>query len=65
MNVLINGTSKDVAAKTVAELIEAALGTSRGSAVVVDGVVVPRSQWPTFPLTDGQQIELITAVQGG
>jgi sulfur carrier protein len=50
---------------TLLALIEDRLGTTRGSAVVVDGTIVPRSDWPTFRLADGQRIELITAVQGG
>jgi sulfur carrier protein len=49
----------------VATLIEALAGTTRGSAVVVDGAVVPRGDWQTFALRDGQEVELITAVQGG
>jgi len=40
-------------------------GSTRGSAAVVDGAVVPRREWPDFALQDGQVVELITAVQGG
>ena len=66
MKVSINGTLREVAdAATLGALIEAELGTSRGSAAVVDGAVVPRSQWPALTLREGQRIELITAVQGG
>jgi sulfur carrier protein len=62
----INGSDRDVTdGTTVAVLIESELGSSRGSAVVVDGVVVPRTQWPAYRLRAGQHIELITAVQGG
>jgi sulfur carrier protein len=61
----INGISRDVAATTLAGVIDDLLGTSRGSAAVVDGAVIPRSLWATFPLCDGQHVELITAVQGG
>ena len=65
MRLEINGASHEVAATTLAEVIDQQLGTSRGSAAVVDGDVIPRSQWTTFPLRDGQRVELITAVQGG
>jgi len=65
MRLEINGASHEVAATTLAEVIDQQLGTSRGSAAVVDGAVIPRSQWTTFPLRDGQRVELITAVQGG
>jgi sulfur carrier protein len=55
-----------VAADTsITALIAELTGTDRGSAVVVDGEVVPRSEWPRTTLHDGQSVELITAVQGG
>ncbi len=64
--VIVNGLRQEVTEPaTVAVLIEALAGTTRGSAVVVDGAVVPRGQWQTFALRDGQVVELITAVQGG
>ena len=66
MNVLINGGEHEVAdAITVAALIEQFTGSTRGTAVVLDGEVVPRSQWPAIVVRAGQRIELITAVQGG
>jgi len=66
MTISLNGTDVDVSGvRTLAELIEQRTGTTRGSAVVVDDVVVPRAEWAAFPITDGQRIELITAVQGG
>jgi sulfur carrier protein len=62
----LNGTATDVAAgTTLLALIETHAGSTRGSAVVVDGVVVPRSDWPGYLVRDGQRVELITAVQGG
>ena len=36
-----------------------------GVAVAVDGVVVPRAEWPATALADGARIEVLTAVQGG
>jgi sulfur carrier protein len=64
--VTVNGRPQQLAEPaTVATLLEALTGSTRGSAVVVDGTVIPRSDWPTFPLRDGQEVELITAVQGG
>lgn len=66
MNVVVNGdptTLPDGA--TVALLAQArGLGT-RGAAVAVDGVVVPRGQWSQHVLADGQSVELVHAVQGG
>ena len=65
MRVTLNGEPREVDAVTVADLIETLTGSTRGSAVVVDGEVVPRSSWPTYTLRDGLAVELITAVQGG
>lgn len=50
---------------TLLDLVERRLGNSRGAALVVDGAIVPRSAWPDSTVSDGQVIELITAVQGG
>jgi sulfur carrier protein len=64
--ITLNGAMAEVAdGTTVADLITDITGSARGSAAVVDGEVVPRSVWPMTELREGQQIELITAVQGG
>jgi sulfur carrier protein len=66
MRLAVNGTARDLGdGTTLAELIEAIAGSTRGSAAIVDDEVVPRSQWPDFALRDGQAVELITAVPGG
>jgi sulfur carrier protein len=66
VNITLNGDPHEVAdGTTVADLITGVTGSSRGSAAVVDGEVVPRSTWPDTPLLPGQRVELITAVQGG
>jgi sulfur carrier protein len=48
-------------AQAVAELTAAATGV----AAAVNGDVVPRGSWTATPLRDGDQIEVVTAVQGG
>jgi sulfur carrier protein len=66
MRVTINGEARELAdGITVEQLLTETTGSTRGSAVVVDGEVVPRSAWTEQPLRDGQTVELITAVQGG
>lgn len=66
MIIELNGRPHEVADPTTIEaLILAAAGTVRGSAVVVDDEVVPRSDWPVRVLAGGERVELITAVQGG
>ena len=66
MKVRVNGEDSIVEdGATVELLIAQRVGSTRGSAVVVDGEVVPRSRWAAQQLTDGADVELITAVQGG
>ncbi|NYI43923.1 sulfur carrier protein [Nocardioides aromaticivorans] len=52
---------------TVADLLRARLGDPprSGIAVAVNGEVVPRATWPGVVLTDGDVVEVVTAVQGG
>ena len=47
--------------QAVAELTMAAAGV----AAAVNGEVVPRGSWDATPLRDGDQVEVVTAVQGG
>jgi sulfur carrier protein len=66
MKLTINGADRDdVDATTLAQLLDAELANTQGVAAAVDGEVVPRAEWGTFTLTDGQAVELLTAVQGG
>lgn len=76
--VLVNGADHDVAAGStlldvVAEVTGHDLGTdgSRadggrlGVAAAVDGTVVPRGRWSARTVAAGDEIEIVTAVQGG
>jgi len=66
MRLEVNGAVREVEdGTTLTAMIESILGSTRGSAVVVDGEVVPRSQWHGYSLRPGQSVELIHAVQGG
>jgi sulfur carrier protein len=49
---------------TVAALLQSLGYPDRGIAVAVDHAVLPRSSWATA-LSDGANIEVVTAVQGG
>ena len=50
----------------VADIVrDLAPGAVRGIAVAVNGGIVPRAEWPTFTLHDGDSVEVLTAVQGG
>jgi sulfur carrier protein len=49
---------------TVAALLQSLGYPDRGIAVALDRAVLPRSGWTTT-LSDGAQVEVLTAVQGG
>ena len=68
MTIELNGETRDDVA-TVTDAVRAALGKpdaalGRGTAVAVNGEVVPRSEW-NRPLRDGDAVEVLTATQGG
>ncbi|MDQ0849463.1 sulfur carrier protein [Arthrobacter sp. B3I9] len=54
-----------VTGRTLAPNGQSADGGRLGIAVARNAGVVPRSQWHGTALADGDDIELVTAVQGG
>jgi len=78
MNIRLNGTEQNVAdGASVSTLVSqltgrsigpdgrAADGRKLGVAVARNAEVVPRSQWHATALAEGDDVELVTAVQGG
>lgn len=67
MNVLLNGSPRELPERCTVDVAVAASGAPsvRGVAVAVDGEVVPRGRWTDTELRDGQRIEVLQAVQGG
>lgn len=66
MKMLVNGEPREVPdGTTVADLVAALAGQPTGIAVALNGEVVPRGAWPSRPLAEGDQVEVVTAVQGG
>jgi sulfur carrier protein len=67
--IVLNGEPiEDGDGATVAELVgRAGLDprAARGVAVAVDAEVVPRGEWPTRIVSEGAQVEVLTAMQGG
>ena len=49
----------------MAEAVVAITDLTSGVAAAVNGDVVPRGAWAVTPLRDGDQVEVVTAVQGG
>jgi sulfur carrier protein len=68
MFVSVNGEPRELpAGATVASIVALLSGApdGRGVAVAVAGEVVPRGAWSTTELSDGAQVEIVAAVQGG
>ncbi|MGY0487025.1 sulfur carrier protein ThiS [Streptomyces sp. WG-D5] len=66
MNVYVNGEPRTVATGTTLDLLVTTLTTApRGVAAALNETVVPRTQWPATALSDGDRVEVLTAVQGG
>ncbi|GGO89562.1 thiamine biosynthesis protein ThiS [Nocardioides phosphati] len=63
MTVVVNGESRALEpGATVADLLPA---DPRGHAVALNGTVVLRADHATTPLTEGDVVEVVAAVQGG
>ena len=66
MELTINGDRQQLPdGLTITQLLLERARTLEGVAVAVDGEIVHRAGWADRTLTDGQAIELITALQGG
>lgn len=66
MTVSVNGEPREVPEGTTLDRIVATLTqVSTGVAAALNETVVPRGQWPTTALGDGDRVEVLTAVQGG
>ncbi|MEX2212183.1 MAG: sulfur carrier protein ThiS [Gaiellaceae bacterium] len=66
MKIELNGETVELAeGASVAEAVHVAGAAERGVAVAVDGEVVPRGEWDTSALREGQHVEVLQAVAGG
>ncbi|QED27849.1 sulfur carrier protein ThiS [Microvenator marinus] len=68
LSLTINGEAHSLELETphVESLLVALdIPSQKGVAVAVDDRVVPRSQWASTPISNGQHIEIIRATQGG
>jgi thiazole synthase len=64
--VFVNGEYRELPDDATVELVVHQLGVDRrGTAVAVDGEVIPRAEWAATELRDGQELEVLHAVQGG
>lgn len=66
MRALVNGEEWDLTeGDTVADVLARLGAPTTGVAVACGGAVVPKGAWPVTPVRDGDEIEVLTAVQGG
>ncbi|MFE1364968.1 sulfur carrier protein ThiS [Streptomyces anulatus] len=66
VSVSVNGEGRAVPAGTDLDALVATLTPARsGVAAAVNESVVPRGQWATTKLGEGDRVEVLTAVQGG
>ena len=66
MNVSVNGEPREFAPGTALDTVVRTLTPApSGVAAALNETVVPRAQWPSTPLSEGDRVEVLTAVQGG
>ncbi|MET9445287.1 sulfur carrier protein ThiS [Streptomyces sp. NPDC006610] len=66
MTISVNGERRQVADGTALDaLVRTLTAAPSGVAAAVNETVVPRAQWPTTSLAEGDRVEVLTAVQGG
>ena len=66
IQVKLNGEPFDLPdGSTVAHAVARLTAAAPGVAAAVNGDVVPRGSWTAALLREGDQVEVVTAVQGG
>ena len=66
MTIVLNGQERELPdGATVTELLERFSLPRTGTAVAVDGELVPRARHAETVLPNGAVVEVLTAVQGG
>ena len=66
LQVKLNGEPRELPdGATIADAVAELTDMASGVAAAVNGDVVPRRSWAVTPLRDGDQVEVVTAVQGG
>ncbi|MGW0762063.1 sulfur carrier protein ThiS [Streptomyces sp. NPDC002814] len=66
MIVWINGERREVTDGTALDtLVKSLTAAPSGVAAALNETVVPRAQWSATSLSEGDRVEVLTAVQGG
>ncbi|GAA1861493.1 sulfur carrier protein ThiS [Asanoa iriomotensis] len=65
MTLTVNGETVDLAPEVTVAALVAERTDQRRIAVARNGEVVPRGEWATTTLADGDEVEILAAVAGG
>lgn len=66
VNVLVNGRLREVSPGTALDvLVKSLTAAPSGVAAALNETVVPRARWSSTRLSEGDRVEVLTAVQGG
>jgi sulfur carrier protein len=66
MIISINGERREIMPGTALDTLVQTLTTAPGGvAAALNETVVPRAQWSSTALCEGDRVEVLTAVQGG
>ncbi len=64
--VTLNGEPRELPdGSTIVQAVAELTAAPAGVAAAVNGDVIPRGSWAATLLRDGDQVEVVTAVQGG
>ena len=68
MRVTVNGEQLELGDRPTVERVVAEVAPARGgrgTAVAVNGEVVPKAVWPSTPLSEDDKVEVLDAIGGG
>ncbi|MGW1951911.1 sulfur carrier protein ThiS [Streptomyces sp. NPDC001920] len=66
VTISVNGERRQIESGTALDtLVKSLTAAPSGVAAALNETVVPRAQWPSTPLAEGDRVEVLTAVQGG
>ncbi|KOG11686.1 sulfur carrier protein ThiS [Streptomyces wedmorensis] len=66
VSVSVNGEPRELSGPLSLDALVTSLTTARsGVAAALNETVVPRGEWASTLLADGDRVEVLTAVQGG
>ena len=66
VTITVNGETRDLPpGVTLEEVVSQLTASPKGVAAAVNGEVVPRRAWSATKLAERDEVEIVTAVQGG